>query len=68
MWTMLHWDRVIVCVLVAVEEVIGGIGAPIRHRLSPSQEYEQKGFMCWIWSHQNIVNKCFALFQPCSKR
>lgn len=40
MWTMLHWDRVIVCVLVAQEEVVGGVGAPIRHRLAPSQEYE----------------------------
>lgn len=28
------------CVLVALEEVVGEIGAPIRHRLAPSQEYE----------------------------
>lgn len=30
------------CVLVALEEVVGEIGVPIRHRLAPSQEYEQK--------------------------
>lgn len=40
MWTVLHWDRVIVCVLVALEEVVGEIGAPIRHSLAPSQEYK----------------------------
>lgn len=55
------------CVLVALEEVVGEIGAPIRHRLAPSQEYERKGFMCWIWSHRNIVNNVLLYSSPALK-
>lgn len=68
MWAALHWDGVIVCVLVALEEVVGGIGAPIRHTLAPPQQYERNSFICWIWSHRSIVNKCFALCRPCSEK
>lgn len=49
----LGWSHV----LVALEEEVVRIGAPVRHNLTPPQQYEQNSFMCWILSHhRNIVN------------